>query len=191
MSGSIITLRNISLLEHISACRVLYPARFYDSVSLVRDGPSHRKEATMADLLTIKGAKVAITAKGVAPIMGDRDAVHAAVLAPASNRTKGDADRQALAMFLIALFRTVAGTVCEPTLAGRREWVAKGGAHFVVDAGTMLPDMVGDEGWNDQAFLFSAIKWGAGIGGINPLQVGMVRITKGDHKFYIVPQGVK
>lgn len=145
----------------------------------------------MADLLTIKGAKVAVTAKGVVPIMGDRDAVHAAVLAPGSNRTKGDADRQALAMFTIALFRTVAGAVCEPTLGARRQWVAQGKPHFVVDAGTMLPEMVGDEAWNDQAFLFSAIKWGAGIGGLNPLQVGLLRVEKNTHRFYVVPQGLK
>jgi hypothetical protein len=146
----------------------------------------------MADApITIKGAKVRIDSRGVTPVLADRDAVHAAMAAPGrSNRLLATADRQSIAMYVVALFR-VAATLCGRSLDDKREWVKAGHPHFIVDAASMNPDMVGVEGWNDQAFVASALKWGAGIAGVQDTQVSVARTAKGAYTFYVVPTELK
>jgi hypothetical protein len=142
----------------------------------------------MADApITIKGAKVLIDSRGVTPVLADRDAVHAALSAPGrSNRLIASADRQSIAMYVVALFR-VAATLCGRSLADKRSWVEAGQPHFIVDAASMKPEMVGVEGWNDQAFVASALKWGAGIAGVKDTQVSLARTEKGAYTFWVVP----
>lgn len=141
----------------------------------------------MSELLTIKGARVLITGRGVTPTKADRDAVHAAVEAPASNAVKGSPDRQALAMYLLALVALVANGGAE--LAPRSNAAKKGwgGPHFIVDTRTMegRPEVVTAD-WNSQAFLKSAVKWGAGIAGVDHLQVGFCK--KGPHTYGVYLQ---
>ena len=164
----------------------------------------------MADApITIKGAKVRIDSRGVTPVLADRDAVHAAMAAPGrSNRLLATADRQSIAMYVVALFR-VAATLCGRSLDDKREWVKAGLPHFMVDAWSMHPEvqrLVALHGtdidprtgmrwdinpWNDQAFVASALKWGAGIAGVQDTQVSVARTAKGVHTFYVVPTELK
>lgn len=141
----------------------------------------------MSELLTIKGARLLITGRGVTPTKAHRDAVHAAVEAPASNAVKGSADRQALAMYLLALIAAVAegGAGLAPrSVAAKKVW---DGPHFVVDARTMVgAPTPAAAGWNSQAFLKSAVKWGAGIAGIDHLQIGFCK--KGPHTWGVYLQ---
>ena len=145
----------------------------------------HGKEV-MSELLTIKGARVLITSRGVDPTRFHRDAVHAAVNAPASNAVKGTPDRQALAMYLIALIALIAkeGGLAPRSKAAKVKWE---GPHFVVNASTMegAPSPA-PEGWNSQSYLKSAIKWAAGIAGVDHLQVGFC--NKGPHTYGVYLQ---
>lgn len=147
----------------------------------------------MSDLLTIKGARVIITGSGVTPVKGDRDAVHAAVLANRSNRFRGTADQQAIAMYVIALFRVLAGATAD-SLAARRDWIAAGRPHIVVDVADLLPENRGmpPREWNDGAYLAAQLRWIAGVAGVTVPEIGRVRVTKdgwkaGDHRFYLIP----
>jgi hypothetical protein len=147
----------------------------------------------MSDLITIKSARVAITSDGVNVIVADRDAVHNAVRECKSNRLHATPDRQALAMFVVAMFRIMANyELATPSLQGRREWA---GPAFIVDAGTMegaTPGLPAHE-WNDQAFLVSALKWCAGVAGVHHLNIGLVRLPDmpSRHYFRVVPQELK
>lgn len=144
-------------------------------------------------LITIKDAKVRITGKGVTPEMTDRDAVHAAVRNAKSNRLKGDADRQAIAMHTLALLRIVAGATAD-SLDERRDWIAAGRPHIIVDAADLKPECRGlpPKQWNDGAFMASVLQWVAGIAGKTAPEIGRLRVTPGgwetgDHRFYIIP----
>lgn len=149
--------------------------------------PGRTKGVVMADApITIKGAKVRINAVGVTPTIKHRDIVHAGLAANRSNRLIADADRQSIALYIVAMFATVA-TLCEPKLSVRRDWVKAGKPHFVVDAGSMCPERAGDPEWNDQAFLASAVKWGADLAGVKSTQVSLVRVDDAEHHFYVVP----
>jgi hypothetical protein len=136
------------------------------------------------DLITIKSAKVLITGKGVEVKMPDRDAVHAAILNPSSNNLKATADKQALAMWVVAMFRiaTETGFFAPRILSERRSWW---GPMFTVDISTVdaAPAPVLNQfgrieipKWNDQSYLASACRWGAHISGIDPSCVGLSRV---------------
>ena len=135
----------------------------------------HGKEV-MSELLTIKGARVLITSRGVEPTKAHRDAVHAAVQAPVCNAVKGTADRQALAMYLLALIALIAEGRAELAPRGKAAKVKWEGPHFVVNAATMegAPSPAPVD-WNSQSYLKSAIKWAAGIAGVDHLQVGFCK----------------
>jgi hypothetical protein len=136
--------------------------------------------------ITVRGAKVLIKSNGVTPEPVDRLAVKAAVLAPKSNRAHNTPDRQALAMFIVAMFRLATGAWSDRSLQARSEY---DGPSFVVDASTMVGARPGDDTWNDQAFLVSALKTGAGLADVSHLNIGLVRID--GHKFKVCPQYAK
>jgi hypothetical protein len=136
--------------------------------------------------ITVRGAKVLIKGNGVTPEPADRLAVKAIVDAPKSNRAHNTPDRQALAMFIVAMFRLATGEWCAPKLEARRVYA---GPSFIVDASTMVGARPGDDTWNDQSFVVSALKTGAGLADVSHLNIGMVRID--GHKFKVCPQYAK
>jgi len=135
------------------------------------------------EVITIKGAKVLIESNGITVTTADRKVVKAVVDAPTSNRAHNTPDRQALAMFIVAMFRVATGAWSEPTKGARR---AYDGPSFFVDVATMVGARPGDEDWNDQAFLVSAMKLGAGLAGVSHLNIGLLRDD--GHRFKVCPQ---
>lgn len=141
--------------------------------------------------ITIKDSKVLISAAGVTPVKNDMSVIREAVLSPASNRLHATPDRQALALYMVALVRTMANSIgCQVKLQARRDW---NGPHFIVDASTLAgAPLVNDQGkdesgkvWNDQAFLTSALRWAEGLAPLAVDQeIGMVRLDDRSHRHF-------
>lgn len=153
----------------------------------------------ISDPITIKDAKVRILSTGVTPVKDHLKVVAVAVANPTSNRLHATPDRQAIALYMVAMVATMAKAAwCSPVLADRREW---SGPSFIVDASSMVgAPLVGDDGkdsigklWNDQAFIVSALRWSAGVAGIHPLNIGMVRLDDcpNRHHFKVMLQYIK